>query len=170
MSLTFKDVDQILKLIDEAEFAEVKLELNGLVLHVTRRGAVGQSAASRPPQAPPAVPATAIAEAVRPAAAAPPAHPAITPPVATAVADIPPGMAAVRAPMAGTFYRAPSPGAKPFVEVGARVSASDTVCLIEVMKLFKSVDAGVNGRVAAILVPDATAIVAQQPLFLIDPA
>jgi biotin carboxyl carrier protein len=71
--------------------------------------------------------------------------------------------------MAGTFYRAASPGAKPFVEVGTEVSVDDTVCLIEVMKLFKSVSGGAAGRVAAILVPDSAPVANQQPLMLIEP-
>ena len=80
---------------------------------------------------------------------------------------MPPGVVAVNAAMLGTFYRAPSPGAKPFVEVGGRVQPDDTVCLLEVMKLFSSLKAGVAGTVEKILAENATLVAAGQALILI---
>ena len=71
--------------------------------------------------------------------------------------------------MVGTFYRAPAPGEQPFVEVGQPVEATDTVCLIEVMKLFNSLQAGVDGEVAAILVDNEALVEYDQPLVLIRP-
>ena len=62
---------------------------------------------------------------------------------------------AVRAPLPGTFYRAPRPGAEPFVEVGSRVSAETVVCIVETMKLMNSVHAGVGGVVAEICLGNA---------------
>jgi biotin carboxyl carrier protein len=75
----------------------------------------------------------------------------------------------VRAPTIGTFYRADSPGAKPYVEVGDRVGPDDTVCVFEVMKLFSSLNAGVAGAVAAILVANESLVAEGQPLVLIKP-
>jgi acetyl-CoA carboxylase biotin carboxyl carrier protein len=75
----------------------------------------------------------------------------------------------IRAPMLGTFYRAPSPGEKPFVEVGQRVRADDTVCLIEVMKLFNSIRAGVDGEVVEILADNGGLVEFDQPLIFIAP-
>jgi acetyl-CoA carboxylase biotin carboxyl carrier protein len=66
--------------------------------------------------------------------------------------------------MLGTFYRAPSPGEKPFVEVGQHVKAGDTVCLIEVMKLFNSISAGVDGTVVAIPAQNGVLVEYNQPL------
>ena len=71
--------------------------------------------------------------------------------------------------MVGTFYRAPAPGAPPFVEVGSRVAAADTVCILEIMKLMNSIAAGVRGRVARICVENATLVEYGQPLGLIEP-
>lgn len=88
----------------------------------------------------------------------------------TAAADVPPHWVAVRAPNLGTFYRAPKPGAAPYVSVGQRVDADTEVCLIEVMKLFTSVLAGVSGTVRKALVRDAELVEYDQPLFLIEPA
>jgi acetyl-CoA carboxylase biotin carboxyl carrier protein len=69
--------------------------------------------------------------------------------------------------MLGTCYRAPSPGAKPFVEVGDKVRPDDTVCMVEVMKLFNSLKAGVAGTVEQVLFENATLVEYGQPLILI---
>ncbi len=76
----------------------------------------------------------------------------------------------MRAPNLGTFYRSPKPGAAPYVTVGQTVGADTEVCLIEVMKLFTSVLAGVGGAVRRVLVEDAELVEYDQPLFLIEPA
>ncbi len=76
---------------------------------------------------------------------------------------------AVRAPTVGTFYRASSPGAKPFVEVGDHVEPDDIVCVFDVMKLFSSMKAGVGGTVTAILVENQALVQQDQPLLLIKP-
>jgi acetyl-CoA carboxylase biotin carboxyl carrier protein len=87
----------------------------------------------------------------------------------TAAAEsVPDGLVAVRAPMLGTFYRAPSPGEKPFVEVGDNVGSNDTVCLVEVMKLFNSIKAGVDGTVVKIQVENGTMVEHGQILLLIE--
>jgi acetyl-CoA carboxylase biotin carboxyl carrier protein len=71
--------------------------------------------------------------------------------------------------MLGTFYCAPSPGERPFVEVGSEVSLADTVCLVEVMKLFNSVKAGVAGTVVEVLVENGAMVEYDQVLMVIKP-
>ncbi len=78
------------------------------------------------------------------------------------------GIVAVRAPMLGTFYRTPAPGERPFVEVGDKVGADDTVCLVEVMKLFQSIKAGVAGTVVKIAVENGSMVEHGQTLVLIE--
>jgi acetyl-CoA carboxylase biotin carboxyl carrier protein len=73
----------------------------------------------------------------------------------------------VHAPMVGTFYRAPSPGAQPFVEVNQTVKIGDTLGMIEAMKMFNQIEADVNGIVTAILVENGQPVEYGQPLFLI---
>jgi acetyl-CoA carboxylase biotin carboxyl carrier protein len=75
----------------------------------------------------------------------------------------------VKAPMVGTFYRAPAPGAPPFVEVGSAVAEDATVCIIEVMKLMNSIRAGCRGRVSAICVEDGALVEFGQTLMVIEP-
>ena len=84
-------------------------------------------------------------------------------------AELPAGLVLVRAPMVGTFYRSPEPGAPPFVEPGTRVEADTTVCIIEVMKLMNSIPAGCTGVVTHVLVESAEPVEYGQPLLAIDP-
>lgn len=71
--------------------------------------------------------------------------------------------------MVGTFYRAPSPDAKPYIEVGAIVEKGDVVCIIEAMKMMNEIQAEVRGRVIRILVDNGQPIEYEQPLFLLEP-
>jgi acetyl-CoA carboxylase biotin carboxyl carrier protein len=73
----------------------------------------------------------------------------------------------VKAPMVGTFYRSPSPDAKPFVEVGQMVKKGDTVCIIEAMKLMNEIETDISGVVKAVLVENGQPVEYGQPLFLI---
>lgn len=75
----------------------------------------------------------------------------------------------ITSPMVGTFYRAPSPGAANYVEIGDRVSVGQTVCIIEAMKLMNDMPTEVAGRVVKILVENGTTVEYGQPLFLVDP-
>lgn len=92
-------------------------------------------------------------------------------PVATTVdldiADLPTEAVIIRAPNLGTFYRAPKPGAENYVEIGSKVSSGDELCLIEVMKLFTSVQSEIAGTVYAVLAVDGEMVEADQPLFAI---
>ncbi|MCL4764624.1 MAG: acetyl-CoA carboxylase biotin carboxyl carrier protein [Hyphomicrobiaceae bacterium] len=155
MELTYSDVENILKLVDGAEHLdEMEIVYNGFRLRVVRGAGPGLSVQGPVPAPPAPVP--------------PPAAPAAA--AGTTAAAIADGMTAVRAPMLGTFYRAPAPGEKPFVEVGQRVRADDTVCLIEVMKLFNSIRAGVDGTVVEILTGNGALVEHDQVLIVIAPA
>lgn len=79
-------------------------------------------------------------------------------------------MLEIKSPMVGTFYRAPAPDAKPFVEVGDRISRGQVLCVIEAMKLMNEIESEFAGRVVEILVQNAQPIQFGQPLFLIEPA
>ncbi len=77
---------------------------------------------------------------------------------------------AVKSPMVGTFYRSPSPGAKPFVEVGQTVKQGQTLCIIEAMKMLNQIEADASGVISEILVENGQAVQFDQPLFMIEPA
>lgn len=152
MTLSYDEVAEIIKLIDASSCDELVLELGDLKLVVRRHGAGGQVAAAPDTGSEPPAPAAA------PAAKA------------TAVRERPDGMIEVRAPMIGTFYRAPSPEALPFVEPGTVVAEGDPLCVIEVMKLFTTVTAEAAGRVVEICAENAAMVEYGQALFVIEPA
>jgi len=123
----------------------------------------------------PGLGAQAVAVRVEPIAAAAPAAaapaPTAAPPVASAAApsSLPDNAVIVRAPYLGTFYRAPKPGSPVYVDVGSVVTADTEMCLVEVMKLFTAVRAGLSGTVYAILATDGAMVEADQPLFAVIP-
>lgn len=160
MTLTFKEVAQIMKIIDASECEEVVLELEGIRLVVRRGGGVTSNAGSTPSQQiPVAAPVSQPAPVDAPTASAPTASAAQPTSEGTEI----------RAPMVGSFYRCPSPDQPPFVEVGTRVAAGDALCLIEVMKLYTTIEATVAGTVKQIAVEDAQLVEFDQLLFVIDP-
>jgi acetyl-CoA carboxylase biotin carboxyl carrier protein len=165
MDLTYGDIQNILKIIDAAEhLEEIEIVHGEFRLHVVRNGSAGGS------QKPARVIALdpSPAEGASPAEKAAPSQPASA--ARPAEIAVPEGVVVIRAPMLGTFYRAPAPGEKPFVEVGQRVRADDTVCLIEVMKLFNSIRAGVDGQVVDILVENGGLVEFNQPLIFVAPS
>jgi acetyl-CoA carboxylase biotin carboxyl carrier protein len=154
MELTHDDVKKILEIIDGATHLDrIEVVYGGFHLCVERGRETESSLWATPPSAAPQSPAPAPATARPPQRAEP---------------TLGEGEAAVRAPMLGTFYRAPAPGAPSFVEVGQRVRADDTVCLIEVMKLFNSIKAGVDGVVTQILADNAKLVEYNQVLIVIS--
>jgi acetyl-CoA carboxylase biotin carboxyl carrier protein len=158
VDLTSDDVRDILQLLDGLPYRELTLETASFRLSL-RRDADGAWTQTMQVLAEPkllpsaAAPVSATPVDVTPVAAAP------VDPVGTAAAaeGSPPADALVdvRAPLLGTFYRAPRPGAPPFVTLGSEVAPDTVVCIIETMKLMNSVTAGVGGTVAEILLDNA---------------
>jgi acetyl-CoA carboxylase biotin carboxyl carrier protein len=102
------------------------------------------------------------------AAPPPPAAPAAKPAPAAAESPKPDTRHIVRAPMVGTFYRTPSPGAKPFVEVGQTVKSGQVLCIIEAMKMLNQIESDKAGVIAEILVDNESPVEFDQPLFVIE--
>ena len=131
MPLDDDDVHEILRLIDESDVAELRVETDGLSLYVPR----GEVA------------------------------PEPEPPAEEPSKD---GLHPIVAPMLGVFYRAPAPGATPFVDVGAKVEATTVVCLIEVMKMMNAVPAGVTGTIVEVCAENAAVVEYGAPLFRVE--
>lgn len=110
--------------------------------------------------------AIAAAAAAAPAPVEAPASTAPAAPAAAPAASAEPRKT-INSPMVGTFYRAPSPGAKPYADVGQRVKAGDTVCIIEAMKLLNEIEAETDGVIQEILVDNGAPVEFGQPLFVI---
>ena len=160
MSLTAADVAEIMRLVEQSGFDELTLEMDGIKLNL-RRGAAAV-AASDPGAPAPAADAALEQPGIRPPPPSPPGE------NAAVVAD--PNVHEIPSPLLGTFYRAPKPGAPPFVEVGAQVEEETVVAIIEVMKLMNTVRAGVRGPVAELLVADGALAEYGQPLMRVRKA
>ena len=151
MTIDRKEVEALIRLFERSDWHELRLETDGLKLVLSKDadaaalGSAAEAAVASAEQAPPDL-------ADSPADAAP--------------AD---GLVPITAPNLGTFYRAPKPGVAPYVEVGQQVSEATEVCLIEVMKLFTPVRAGVSGRIASACVEDGEMVEFGAPLFLVEP-
>ena len=144
MSIERKEVEALIRLFERSDWHELRLETDGLKLVLSKdadAAAVGSEAA------------VAAASATED----PPAPEAVD------------GLVPITAPNLGTFYRAPKPGTPPYVEVGQSISETTEVCLIEVMKLFTPVRAGLSGRIAKACVEDGEMVEFGAPLFLVEP-
>jgi acetyl-CoA carboxylase biotin carboxyl carrier protein len=161
--LTFKDVAEILKLIDASQCDEVVLELEGARLVVRRNTAGSATGRFTSESGEERTVSLGGGEAVEEITGDAGAQAAPEEPAASGDA----GLTDLRAPMVGTFYRRPSPDEPPFVEEGATVKKGDALCLIEVMKLFTTIEAPVDGTVATIGPEDATLVEFDQLLFQI---
>ncbi len=139
MTLTAADVAEIMRLVEQSGFDELNLEIDGTKISLRRGTPVDVSAATGL-NAPAPPPAPAASRAPAPRLKADPD-----------VQDVP-------APLLGTFYRAPKPGAPPYVEAGAAVEVDTIVGIIEVMKLMNTVRAGVRGVVAEVLAADGALV------------
>ena len=176
MSLTARDVAEILRVLEESSFDTLDLDMNGVQLRLRRSGAPPARDAAAAGAGTGAVAGTGAAPAARsgaPLSTAPPVPPAATATAtgaAAAGAAAPaPGAATVPAPLLGIYYRAPKPGEPPFVEVGDRVQADSIIGIIEVMKLMNTVRAGVAGQVVAISAPNGELVEYGQAILWVRP-
>ncbi|RMX04115.1 acetyl-CoA carboxylase biotin carboxyl carrier protein [Corticibacter populi] len=150
--MDLRKLKTLIDLVSESNVTELEItEAEGKV-RIVKGGAVAQAqiipvAAQAPVVAAPAAVAAAPAAAEAPAA---------------------PAGAAITAPMVGTFYRSPSPGADAFVEVGSQVKEGQTVCIIEAMKILNEIEADRSGTIKQILIDNGQAVEYGQPLFIIE--
>jgi acetyl-CoA carboxylase biotin carboxyl carrier protein len=148
--MDIRKVKKLIELLQESDVVEIEIHEGEESVRVSRAGAIAPAVYAAPAQMM-AAPAPGVAAA---AAAAPPAeelkgH-------------------TVNSPMVGTFYRAPSPGAKPFVEVGQTVAVGDVLCIIEAMKILNQIESDRAGTIKRILVENSDPVEYNQPLFAID--
>lgn len=177
MAFTMDDVIEALRIMKECDDAELRIETGDLKLYIAKGKAVGAAvsgvgfasdgatgAGASLVTAPAAVPAPPerVGELT-----APGAPPAATP---AAAAAIPAGLVAIRATVTSVFYRKPNPDEPPFVDIGSDVDEDTIVCLLDVMKCYHSVPAGVRGRIEQILVQSGELVESDAVMFLVRPA
>jgi len=171
LDIDLEELAAVVRLLREAEFSEF-CYTKGDVSLVVRRGELSgdrlshqlASAESRPLQSTTATESRPVQPPIVPS----PAPVAPTSPPEPTCAQGP--LSIVNSPLLGTFYRSPKPGEPPFVNVGDHVDAGTILCIVEVMKLMNSVEAGVAGVLSAIHAADGELVEHGQPLFTIKPA
>lgn len=146
--MDLRKIKTLIELVENSGIAELEIKEGEEFVRISRSSTAVQHVYAAPQQH--AAPAAAAA-----AVAAAPAAPAE------------PEGHVVKSPMVGSFYRSPSPGAKPFVDIGQTVSAGETLCIIEAMKLLNEIESDHSGVIKAILVESGQAVEFGQPLFII---
>jgi acetyl-CoA carboxylase biotin carboxyl carrier protein len=164
MKPTMDDVHVVLARFHESDWDELRIDAGDFRLHVSKSPRSERPAATPITARPDATVPRSAAAGVAPSAMTAGAQPAVAEKGEQEFEGV-----VVRAPSLGTFYRSPKPGAAPYVEVGAEVTADSQLCLLEVMKLYTAVEAGVAGVVVQVLVDDAALVEHGQPLFVIRP-
>ena len=150
--MDIRKIKKLIELLDESGIAEIEIHEGEESVRISRATSQVQVAAP----------------VAAPVAAAP--APVVAPPVVETAAETPaiPSGHAIDSPMVGTFYLAPSPGAKPFVEVGDTVNSGDTLCIIEAMKMLNQIEADRAGTVKAILVENGQPVEYGEPLVILE--
>ncbi len=153
--MDIRKIKKLIELVEESGIAELEISEGEESVRISRNGVPAPMAPMQYAAAPAPV-AAAPAPVAEAAPAAAPAAPAV------------PAGHQVLSPMVGTFYRSPSPEAKSFIEVGQSVSAGDTLCIVEAMKMMNQIEADKSGVVTAILVEDGQPVEFDQPLVVIE--
>lgn len=162
--MDLKEIKQIIDLMKRSDLTEFAVEEEGFKLRI-RRGPSGSPIVSSTSQNLAGAALTPLEPAGLPALAASAAHTlSPTPPAEE------PGVAFIKSPMVGTFYRAPSPESPPFVDVNAKVQENSPVCIIEAMKIMNEIQAEVKGTVIEVLVENGQPVEFGQRLFKVRPA
>lgn len=150
--MDIRKVKKLIELLEESGIAEIEIHEGEESVRISRESKI--------------VPAQQVFSAA-PAPAAPAPAPAAAAEAPAAEEELAPAGHQVTSPIVGTLYRASSPGAKPFVEVGQQVNVGDTLCIVEAMKIMNQIEADKAGAIKAILVENGEPVEFGQPLFII---
>jgi acetyl-CoA carboxylase biotin carboxyl carrier protein len=151
--MNLKEIKEIIDLMNQNELTEIEIEREGVKLKIKKSSLeAGETIVRRPVEV--QVSPVPITPAIAPTLAAP------TPGKATKT---------IASPMVGTFYRAPSPEAPPFVDVGQIIEVGQVVCIVEAMKLMNEIKAEVKGKIVEVAVENAEPVEFGQTLFVLEP-
>lgn len=160
--MDIREIRQLLKMVEGSDISELEIEEDGKKLRITKKVS-GNGDIQYIQAAPQTVPVTAPAPVNSAAVAEPsPVQPEASVPAPQT------DLYEVKSPMVGTFYRAPSPDADPYVEVGQSVTVGQTLCIVEAMKLMNEIESEVNGKIVDIFVENAQPVEYNQVLFTIQ--
>lgn len=153
--MDIRKIKKLIELVEESGIAELEISEGEESVRISRAVVAPAPTQMYAAPAPVAAPVAAAPVAAAPVAEAP-------------VAAATPAGHSVLSPMVGSFYRAPSPEAKPFIEVGQSVNVGDTLCIVEAMKMMNQIESDKAGVVVAILAEDGDAVEYDQPLVIIE--
>jgi acetyl-CoA carboxylase biotin carboxyl carrier protein len=166
MAMDFKQIQELIRLVNKSNIGELIVEEKGFSITIKQKVEPAQQIITAAPVAAPVMmPAAAAASNAQAQSAQASAEDKLKP-----QESAPSNTLTIKSPMIGTFYRSPSPGKPPFVEVGSEIEIGKPVCIIEAMKLFNEIESEVKGRIVKILVDDASPVEYDQPLFLVEPS
>jgi len=154
--MDIRKIKKLIELLEESGIAEIEIKEGEEAVRISRLPAGGVTAQPLPQvSAPPAPGAAAVASAA-------------LPPAESAAPKPKPNEHVITAPMVGTFYASPSPGAKPFVEIGDEIKLGQVLCIIEAMKMMNQIEADRAGRIASVMARNGDPVEFGQPLFVVE--
>jgi acetyl-CoA carboxylase biotin carboxyl carrier protein len=160
--MDIRKIKKLIELLEESGVAEIEIKEGEESVRIARQSPAGAHAAAPVvTHSPPAATRAPAAGSTR-QSPTPPAEEAPAGAVAGA------GEHVVTAPMVGTYYNAPAPGAKPFVEIGDEIQAGQVLCVIEAMKMMNQIESEIAGRVRAVLLNNGEPVEFGQPLFIVE--
>ena len=163
--MNYKEITDLIKLVNKTELAEVKLKDKDFEISIRTSNFQGkstqvvQSGSAPIMQMPVSAPAAPVAPASSAAATK-----------SESAAESTEGLLEVKSPIVGTFYRSASPDKPAYAKVGDSIEKGDTVCIVEAMKLFNEIESEVSGTIVKVMVEDAAPVEYDQVLFLVDPS
>jgi len=159
--MDLKEIRQLIRVVETSNISEIEIEEEGRKIRIAKQLFSNNGAGQFIREIPIASQPSPVQQEIHAPLAAP----------QQAVPEVPAHSATlteVRSPMVGTFYRAPSPDADPYVEVGQSISVGQTLCIVEAMKLMNEIESEISGKIVKILVENAQPVEYNQPLFLIE--
>ncbi len=159
--MDFKQIQELIKMINKSNIGEVTIEEKGFRLTIKQKEEPVQQLIAAPVQSQPMVQAPQVQIPV-----SQPAGQSEKPKTAEPAAS---NLITIKSPMIGTFYRSSSPDKPPFINIGDEIETGKVVCIIEAMKLFNEIESEVKGRIVKVLAEDASPVEYDQPLFLVEP-
>ena len=152
--MNIKKVEEVIRLMEKHSLTEISIEEDGVKVHL-RKGPAGGMEKSVHMPSPVLIPASEAGTAIG---------------ASTAPKKEERNVVEIKAPMVGTFYRSPSPDAKPFVDVGSAINEGDVLCIIEAMKLMNEIKSEIKGKIVEVAAENGEPVEFGQVLFLVEPA
>ena len=162
--MDIRKIKKLIELLEESGIAEIEIKEGEEAVRISRM----PTGSAAPPAYPPFAHVASVPMALSPPLEAPAKAAAAAPAVEGPAAKPKPNEHVITAPMVGTFYGSPSPGAKPFIEIGDEIKVGQVLCIIEAMKMMNQIEADRAGKVTSIMARNGDPVEFGQPLFVVE--